>query len=203
MDELISRAKMGFSNPTNRPSRDSAEHLKDAQGIQVAVVSNGGTLQELYIPHDSDGIYKIIEQNGKEVLLQIRKQDDEWIALCGSKARFTDASKFGSSRSAVLTNHALFHLTGSDGGYYLYVEDVNTEARVHHSYSVEKGRPITIGRSADCGIVINSDFVSRHHAIISWDEKGWRIQDTNSTNGIFVNGKKIQDASLNYGDGSV
>ncbi len=201
MDDLINRDRFGFGNSTNRPERDNVGHLKDAQGIQIAVVSNGGTLQELYIPRDSDGIHKIFEQNEKDVLLQIRKQENEWVANCGPKVRFTDASRFGNSRSVMLTDHALYHLTGSDGGYYLYIEEVNTEARIHHSYSVEKGRPITIGRLGDCGIVINSDFVSRHHAVIFWNERGWRIQDTNSTNGIFVNGKKIQDTSLNYGDG--
>ena len=201
MDEFINREKAGFGTSSGQSNREHEGHLKDVQGIQIEVVSNGGMLQELYIPYDSDGIHKVFEQSGKDVLLQIRKQNHEWVAICGAMSRFTDAVRSGSNRSVVLTDRALYHLAGGDGGYYLYTEEVNTEAKTHHSYSVEKGREISIGRSADCGIVINSDFVSRHHAVISWNDSGWRIRDTQSTNGIFVNGRKIQDTNLDYGDG--
>ena len=53
-----------------------------------------------------------------------------------------------------------------------------------------------IGRSDDCSIVIKSKFLSRHHALLSRDANGWMILDLRSTNGIAVNGRKVNFARL-------
>ncbi|HHW57241.1 MAG TPA: FHA domain-containing protein [Clostridia bacterium] len=50
----------------------------------------------------------------------------------------------------------------------------------------------TIGRSDECDIVIESPYVSAKHAIIRKKGRKFYIQDLNSTNGTFVNGKRIK-----------
>ncbi len=57
--------------------------------------------------------------------------------------------------------------------------------------TVPVGRGISIGRATDCGIVLPHISVSQHHAIISPENGGYFIYDTNSTNGIIVNGRRI------------
>jgi hypothetical protein len=50
---------------------------------------------------------------------------------------------------------------------------------------------LTIGRSADSGLVIRDDYTSTHHArLMLWDSS-WMIQDLDSTNGTFLHGKKV------------
>lgn len=50
---------------------------------------------------------------------------------------------------------------------------------------------LTIGRSADSGLVIRDDYTSTHHArLMLWDDV-WMLQDLDSTNGSFVKGKKV------------
>jgi hypothetical protein len=50
---------------------------------------------------------------------------------------------------------------------------------------------LTIGRSADSGLVIRDDYTSTHHArLMLWDGT-WMIQDLDSTNGTVLNGKKV------------
>lgn len=50
---------------------------------------------------------------------------------------------------------------------------------------------LTIGRSADSGLVIRDDYTSTHHArLMLWDGT-WMIQDLDSTNGTFLKGKKV------------
>ena len=50
---------------------------------------------------------------------------------------------------------------------------------------------LTIGRSADSGLVIRDDYTSTHHArLMLWNDV-WMLQDLDSTNGSFVQGKKV------------
>jgi len=59
---------------------------------------------------------------------------------------------------------------------------------------------VTIGRKADNDLVIDNLAVSSHHARIARLDDGFVIQDTGSTNGIFLNGEKVAQHALQYGD---
>ncbi len=57
-----------------------------------------------------------------------------------------------------------------------------------------------IGRTPDNDLQIDNRFVSRHHAQIITTEDGSWIEDLNSTNGIFVRGKRVRRCRLQVGD---
>jgi type II secretory pathway predicted ATPase ExeA len=57
-----------------------------------------------------------------------------------------------------------------------------------------------IGRTPDNDLQIDNRFVSRHHAQIVTTEDGSWIEDLNSTNGIFVRGKRVRRCRLQVGD---
>ncbi len=59
---------------------------------------------------------------------------------------------------------------------------------------------VTIGRKADNDLVIDNLAVSSHHARIAKLDDSFVIQDTGSTNGIFLNGEKVAQHTLKYGD---
>jgi hypothetical protein len=49
----------------------------------------------------------------------------------------------------------------------------------------------TIGRSGDSSLVIRDDVTSTHHArLMLWNEQ-WMVQDLDSTNGTFIDGKRV------------
>ena len=58
-----------------------------------------------------------------------------------------------------------------------------------------------IGRSRRCDIVIDYPSVSRNHAVFTrYDDGSWTVTDTNSKEGVRVNGKKMQICALNPED---
>jgi chromosome segregation ATPase len=73
---------------------------------------------------------------------------------------------------------------------------------------VDGDRPVTytlsrrtrIGRAAGCELQIDSNSVSRHHALILVGPRDTIIEDLNSTNGVIVNGRKVTKTLLSDGD---
>jgi len=69
-----------------------------------------------------------------------------------------------------------------------------------------KGRTImihgsmTFGRSSNCDIIIDGEYMSRRHAELSLKGGGLRIVDLGSSNGTCVNGKKVSEHQLKPGD---
>ena len=58
-----------------------------------------------------------------------------------------------------------------------------------------------IGRSSSCDVVLENPDVSRQHAQILCDDvQGWIVEDLGSTNGVVVNGGRV-DGSLRLSNG--
>jgi hypothetical protein len=55
---------------------------------------------------------------------------------------------------------------------------------------------LTIGRLADCDIQLDAEIVSRLHATLRVGTDGVWVEDSHSTNGVFVNGQRVLRAAL-------
>ena len=62
------------------------------------------------------------------------------------------------------------------------------------------GRPLTIGRAPDNGLVIRDGRASRHHARIDGRRGSLVLTDLGSTNGSFVNDRRVESVALGAGD---
>jgi predicted nucleic acid-binding Zn-ribbon protein len=62
------------------------------------------------------------------------------------------------------------------------------------------GRRTRIGRGSDNELVLDTKHVSRYHAVLLAGPVHTSIEDLNSTNGVFVNGKRIARQVLKDGD---
>ena len=60
--------------------------------------------------------------------------------------------------------------------------------------------PFSVGRSESNDMRIDSDRVSREHAIVVKEGGRFRIRDLGSTNGTFLNGRQVDEAPINDGD---
>jgi hypothetical protein len=59
---------------------------------------------------------------------------------------------------------------------------------------------LVVGRSRECDVTLDDPNVSRRHAEIRQEGGAWWIVDLGSTNGVEVNGRRIDRAKLEHGD---
>jgi len=79
--------------------------------------------------------------------------------------------------------------------------EVVKDGKIQNVMEVAGGQSrIMIGRSEDSDLHLNSEFVSRHHALIFCAEQGLYIEDLNSSNGTLVNSKTVTRCDLQIGD---
>ncbi len=60
--------------------------------------------------------------------------------------------------------------------------------------------PATLGRSADNHLALDDQLVSRHHAVIREEAGRFVLADLGSTNGTFVDGRRVKERVLSDGD---
>lgn len=61
-------------------------------------------------------------------------------------------------------------------------------------------REMSIGRNPQCDIFLNDMTVSRSHARIAPGALGYEVEDANSFNGLWVNNRSVDAATLRPGD---
>jgi hypothetical protein len=66
--------------------------------------------------------------------------------------------------------------------------------------NVLSGSRVVVGRSREADIVLQDPNVSRRHAELRRTGDGWQIVDLGSTNGVKVNGRRVDNQPLNAGD---
>ena len=57
-------------------------------------------------------------------------------------------------------------------------------------------QPFRIGRSGECEVSIQSEFVSRAHAVVSFGNGQWWVVDNGSVNGLFVDGQRVERTAI-------
>jgi pSer/pThr/pTyr-binding forkhead associated (FHA) protein len=62
------------------------------------------------------------------------------------------------------------------------------------------GASLLLGRSSACQIVFADDTVSRRHAELRLRDGAWFIRDLGSSNGTWVNGRRVVEAEVAPGD---
>jgi pSer/pThr/pTyr-binding forkhead associated (FHA) protein len=82
---------------------------------------------------------------------------------------------------------------------------VRHETRISYrggtTHEVElSGSVAVLGRDPGCDVVLNDAKCSRRHAVVEHGPKGLVVRDSASANGIYVNGRRVEQAPLRPGD---
>src|SRR5579883_2188859 len=94
---------------------------------------------------------------------------------------------------------ARFDAAAMGGGQALGRLLLASEGKTVIERELRPGR-LVIGRTADNDLQIDSKFISRHHCQIITQPDSCVIEDLNSTNGIYVQSKRVRRYNLNDGD---
>jgi hypothetical protein len=70
----------------------------------------------------------------------------------------------------------------------------------HGKRTVLSGNRVVIGRSRDCDVTLDDPNVSRRHAELRREGGAWVVADLGSTNGVKINGRRVNEHPLAPGD---
>ena len=76
---------------------------------------------------------------------------------------------------------------------------VTSRGRLVAEITLNRPRMV-LGRDTSCDISLDSNYVSRYQNLFMETTDGWMLIDLNSTNGCFVNGRKVSEHHLRDGD---
>jgi type II secretory pathway predicted ATPase ExeA len=76
---------------------------------------------------------------------------------------------------------------------------VTKDSNVIHNITIDKAR-LLIGRSEHNDLAIGNRFISRHHALLVRNGNATLLMDLNSTNGTFVNSRRVSNHMLVHED---
>ena len=82
----------------------------------------------------------------------------------------------------------------------MWILETKTAATEQVTFLIPAGSIKTIGRSPGAEFIVDAALVSRLHCQITAGMISLQVKDLGSTNGTFVNGKRVQIAELYEGD---
>jgi FHA domain/Domain of unknown function (DUF1707) len=115
-----------------------------------------------------------------------RRVDRALQAACGDELRGLTADLPAPSHSRLVRLRALLRAPGRP-------------ARLPPLDTLAAGR-LLLGRSSSCQLVFADDTVSRHHAELRLRDGRWMLRDLGSSNGTWVNGRRVTEAEVAAGD---
>lgn len=172
--------------------------------IRVVLIAEYGEMLTLLLPDNLEGRYQFVDTFGlKRFPVFFESENGKWVVNLEKTAYFFKSSQngeinLGQKHDMVINTMFSFKFKGKR--YTLYAETEYPGDHTFLSYYIEERTDYLIGRSNKCDICYQNIAVSREHACLKWNGSQWDIVDLNSTNGTYLNGKRIDKATLNTGD---
>jgi pSer/pThr/pTyr-binding forkhead associated (FHA) protein len=82
----------------------------------------------------------------------------------------------------------------------MWILETDAAAPEPATFRMPVGAVKTIGRSTGAEFMLDAPLVSRLHCQVSATDEALEVKDLDSTNGTFVNGRRVTSARLREGD---
>ena len=123
-----------------------------------------------------------------------------WIKSNKMVSILDDESSLIEKRELSVGNFLNLRVESTKERVVLFTEPIDETRQILSKIVVNKSGIFSIGRSEDNDFCYTNNFVSTHHAKLSFDGENWSITDLDSRNGTYVNGLRVQSKKLAPGD---
>lgn len=179
-------------NVENIYEDENTMHIENPVGLNVMLFIKSGRLISNFVIYPASGSIYFYVNGKKNPYIHLEAADGKWYLVIKRPVYFLD-SALTNHYSCELGHHTFQRLSSSNDSYLIYAEEVNGKSGVFHNYLINSTPAITIGRQDDNDICIHDTkkVISRHHAKLQYLKDHWAIEDTDSVNGVYVNGRQI------------
>ncbi len=171
------------------------EPSDEVSAYQLTLIGND-SLHELLLPSIREGVVSL--NVGGESLVSCVVNDGEWY-IESSSAVVLDRSN-NQVNTAKVEDGVSWYLARSGNRSILVAEEIVEENFKYIRYRIDETAQLRIGRKGDNDIAFDNPYVSKRHALIVRESGRFRIIDTDSANGLYVNGRRTAAQELNIGD---
>ena len=145
-------------------------------------------INTLTLPEKIEGQFWI-EVEEKKQLISIEGLDNKWIMTSNRKAQILNENK-EKIREVELKENDMYTVKIGEEFASIFTEKLTEDRQTYTKLKIDKDIEISIGRNETNEICFKNNFVSSSHAILIYRNKYWIIKDNQSTNGVFINGRK-------------
>jgi len=210
LKQLTQRVRLRFHlGPlTNREMREYIGHRLKVAGANAEDIFAEECLDLIY--HHTGGVPRLINTLCDTAMLCAFAEEQQLILPETIETALEELAWEHEAPAAEPTGHAEVDDTGrilrpasldprDTGEMTLARIEVRHGGRVVESHDLDVGRTV-IGRTPDNEIRIDSKYVSRHHCQIVSDLERSVLEDLNSTNGVFMDKRRLKKKNLEDGD---
>ena len=156
-------------------------------------------LKTTILPKKVEGQFWLETEDDKQAI-GIEAQAGKWYIKSNKKAKILD-EKCEEIQKLELVPNMKNTIKIKDEEAILFSEPLTDDRQQYTKKIIKNNAEIKIGRDEISNtIVFKNKFVSYEHATLEYRNKYWLLRDNDSTNGIFVNGKREKSKSLDPGD---
>ena len=179
----------GQTNTDNRSSIYS---------YHLTLFSDTGEMHELWLPMAPEGFFRF-SQEPRHRFLSICAKDGRWVAACQKPAFFKEVP-LADSYEITLSESTFLKISMEDRIYLMLTEKAIPSRSIFRHYKIRPGITVTVGSQPECDIYYRGPFAARKHAALCQSNGRWSVRCFDEQYGIYVNGKKTDEAKLTLGD---
>lgn len=160
------------------------------------IILSPSYLDTYILPSERNGRFWLYRKDefGKKKIAELWGKQEEWYLLKNCWYEFPA----GYEDEILLQKTVQLCLRQQKDCFYLLYQESSRSSCFH--YILEKDHIYQIGREEENDICIQNVMISSIHALIFYEDEDWWVVDEHSSNGVYVNSKRIQKMVLQTGD---
>lgn len=169
--------------------------------LKAVLISGSGALETLWLPGAAGGRRRFPQRDDLPPMYMEAGRNG-WSVQLTEGAVFSQSRQCGEADPCrrPLRHEGILQILWKQKQFVLYSEAGTPEEGAFLPYYLEENAAYNIGRGEDNHIYYPNETVSRSHARLYWSGGSWWIRDLGSTNGTYLNGRRIQEQRLQNGD---